>query len=55
MIIRKTSFKFTPSRHLRLYLSKIRETMEPLNYIIFTVTVVSYGKKRDFELIATLE
>ena len=27
---------FTPLRHLRFYLSKMRDTWEPLNYIILT-------------------
>ena len=48
-----TTWKFTPSRHLRFCLSKIRERLEPLNYIIFTndaITVVG-----DFEINGALE
>ena len=45
-----TTWKSTQSRQLQFYLSKIKDTLEPLTYIIFkkrlTLTVVS-----DFRLI----
>ena len=31
-----TTWQFTLSRHLRLHLSKIRELLEHLDYIVFT-------------------
>lgn len=47
-----TTWKSTQSRQLQFYLSKIKDTLEPLKYIIFkkrlTLTVVSDLRRRPY-------